>query len=188
MRDLSERLIAAVCRAVADRLDGRVIPRGDGGPYLERRYVFHREWLPVKLREKARGVYLHFFHSSDADEELHNHAWADSWSFILTGGYIEERRVETEHGDKIVTRTLRPGSLNRLRADDYHKITLLDPARGCWTLFIAGDPIQQWGFWHPVTKRYLPWFEHEARVRERARQRKEQPWSNDHNRYLIDPV
>ena len=49
---------------------------------------------------------------------------------LLAGGYVEER------GDCV--RTFRPGSINVIRKDDYHRVELLQPKTGSWRLFVAG--------------------------------------------------
>lgn len=120
-----------------------------GDPYLSRFYIARH---PKTRFGQLPSVYLHFFHRGDLDRELHNHPWERSWSFILWGGYREERRV----GDQIVVRELRPGMWNRLDANDFHRVDLLDP-RGCWSLFFAGDRVQNWGFWNRESSLYTPW-------------------------------
>lgn len=66
----------------------RIIQDREGkDPYLSRWY----------LREHRRGkgiaAFLHKFHRGDDDQELHCHPWVWSIAVILSGGYVEERRV-----------------------------------------------------------------------------------------------
>ncbi|MFW6184410.1 MAG: hypothetical protein ACOC8X_11485, partial [Chloroflexota bacterium] len=61
-------------------------------PYLTRNYLSH------KNRETWPGVFLHYFHRSDSDRELHNHPWDTAVAIILTGGYWEHR-MEGIDGD-----------------------------------------------------------------------------------------
>lgn len=104
-------------------------------------------------------VYLHHFHRSDADRDLHNHPWAGS-SIILAGGYREERRVAWgESGEAIERRTYLPGDVNTLDPDTFHRVDLLDPIAGCWTLFTTGARSQSWGFWNRDTGILTPWRE-----------------------------
>jgi hypothetical protein len=155
---LLERTITAACVAAAKRLPAQIICRAEGDPYLGRFYLCRREWFPKQMRSAIPGVYLHFFYRGDGDGELHNHPWSQAVSLVLTGGYFEERRVPGT--DRIVHRKVTPGSVNFIAADDFHRVDLLDPAKGCWTLFVTSERVQQWGFWSPDTLQYLPWFEH----------------------------
>lgn len=128
-------------RAIAAELPCRIIC-GEQGPYLSR--------YTVSERADGSHVYLHFFHRGDADRELHNHPWAGS-SLILAGGYIEERR-EGEAGDT-----------NVLAPDTFHRVDLLRPDDGCWTLFTTGPKAQSWGFWDRDTGVFTEWREALAR-------------------------
>ncbi len=136
-----------------------------GSPYLTRFYLLGTDRDYVKNGAKL-NVFLHFFHRGDADRELHNHPWTGT-SLILTGGYTEERMTHyqywcgpTEAVDsysKVKTRIFRPGSVNRIGLKDFHRATLLDDSRGCWTLFFAGERVRDWGFLDPKTWRFTHW-------------------------------
>lgn len=157
-----EQLIRKLCFSVAKRLPYRVIPRPDGGPYLVRYYL-----VGATPNDEDRGrrfkVFLHRFLSGDEEEELHNHPWEHSVSLILTGGYEEERRL----GDFVVRKTVRPGTLNFIDADDFHRVELRED--DAWTLFFAGKLTgKSWGFWDRKTKEYIPWRE-QIFVRRRQR-------------------
>lgn len=152
-------------------------------PYLLRIYVSPRDpqfaWLWGKLKalrvledelgefesDLFRGIphlYLHHFFRGDADSELHNHPWLFSMSLILTGGYIEERwHPETR---TLRTRHCHPGDVNVIRSTDFHRVTLMRPDRGCWTLFLSSNRVEEknghdWGFLDTKTDRYTPWGE-----------------------------
>ena len=131
-------------------LNVREIYRRDNNKYLTRYYVFRKpfKWMP--------SIYLHCFHASDEDMELHNHDWNRSISFILSGSYLEERLV----GNKVVTRTLKPGDINYIRANDFHRVEL--KSKRVWTLFISGSKIKAsgWGFIDRETFKFVPWQEH----------------------------
>jgi len=146
------RLIEKACRFVADRVPYRVIPTPDGRPYLVRYYLLGASRDEA---DKGRGfnVFLHLFLTGDEEPELHSHPWKRSMSLILTGGYREERRI----GRHVVTRELRPGMINVIAADDFHRVELL--GESCWTLFIAGHVAQSWGFWDRFKDEYIPWRE-----------------------------
>ncbi len=131
---------------LAADLPKRVI-HGGNGPYLTR-YKLHDF-------EDGRHVYLHFFHRSDEDRELHNHPWSGK-SLILTGGYLEERRLED---DRIGYFTYAPGSVSILAPQTFHRVDLIQPETGCWTLFLTGAKEQSWGFWNRDSGVYTPWRE-----------------------------
>jgi hypothetical protein len=99
------------------------------------------------------GFYLHRFHRGDTDRELHNHPWRWAISLVLAGGYSEERLV----GETVVTRVIRPGTLNFIGRDDFHRVDMLDGE--AWTLFLVGQKTSSWGFWNRETGLVTPWRE-----------------------------
>lgn len=143
------RLLRTLCERLAARLPKVVIPGADGSTYLERHTL-------VDFGHAVGRVYLHHFHRGDEDRELHNHPWY-GLSWILVGGYREERRRWAPEGEHVVTRDVRPGQLNVLFPFTFHRVDLLDGP--CWTLFLTGPVVQSWGFWNRTTGRYLPWRE-----------------------------
>lgn len=133
-----------VLARLASSLPCRVIC-GEHGPYLSR--------YTLRALDSGGMVYLHHFHRGDADRELHNHPWAGS-SIILAGGYVEERRG---YGMSIERRTFHVGDTNVLEPDTYHRVDLLDPTAGCWSLFTTGPKVQTWHFWDRATGVLTPW-------------------------------
>lgn len=107
----------------------------------------------VSWPDKPWALYLHHFHRSDVDRELHNHPWRWAVSFVLVGGYREERRS----GMNVVYRTVRPGAFNVIREEDFHRVDLLE--EDAWSLFLVGPKVKSWGFWDRVTNRVTPWRE-----------------------------
>lgn len=138
------------------RLNAREIYRRDNNKYLTRYYIFRKifKWMP--------SVYLHCFHASDEDMELHNHDWKRSFSFILAGSYLEER---FDSNNNIVTRILKPGSTNYIRDKDFHRIEL--KTKRVWTLFISGSKSKAkgWGFCSRNALEFVPWQKHVAKSR-----------------------
>jgi hypothetical protein len=106
-------------------------------PYLLRWYL-----IP---RNRYFNIYLHKFLRSDDDRALHDHPW---WfvSFMLKGTYQEI----TDKGTSI----RKAGSFLFRKALDRHRVELIDN-KHCWTLFITGKKVRDWGFWCP--KGFVPW-------------------------------
>jgi hypothetical protein len=172
-----EDLVAAFCgwlvgsrffrgrvRVIYDR-QGRL-------PYLTRAYLFgmprHRDsGYPFDPEGRPRdgiswrgrwGLYLHQFHKSD-DPDLHSHPWVWALSWILSGGYVEERLDDADlrHGRTMPSiRRFRAGSFNLIRKTDYHRVELVG-GRPCWTLFLVGPKFSSWGFWVRATGKFVPW-------------------------------
>ena len=107
----------------------------DGKDYLQRGYFFGET-------SKTCGVYLHHFKSSDQKKELHSHPFKYSFSFVLTGGYREERLVNGE----IFSRVVKPFTFNFIKSSDFHRVDLFDEENGAFTLFFAGPRSTEWGF------------------------------------------
>ena len=110
-------------RIINDRIDKE--------PYLERYYLFlkDREDFPF-------NIFLHKFLKSDPDD-LHDHPWSYR-TLILTGGYWEY----TEAGKF----WRGPLSYRYAEANSFHRIELDKDKPYCWTLFIPGKKIREWGF------------------------------------------
>ncbi len=115
----------------------RIIRGNHGEPYLER---YHLLRLPG-----GGGLYLHRFLASDPDRGLHDHPWGRAFGLVLSGGYRELRFAPHGPGEQIVERHLRPGSVNRIRGDDFHRI-VLSSAREAWTVFGHTTKYKDWGF------------------------------------------
>lgn len=158
---LLERLCNFVAMWCATKGASHFIYR-KGRLYLARFYLFGGDGegrAPGWRGRTTRCLYLHHFFTSDPDG-LHNHPWKLAWSIILTGGYLEWRKVPNRNLDRegyITMRSFmrRPGSINVIRPEDYHRAVLFDPAAGCWTLFYASTKTGKgWGFLDLVTGRF----------------------------------
>ena len=178
-------LVRTFCERVARKLPTWIITVEEDDPYLARHYVFQKDWIPASLKKPLRWVPSVFFHEflrGDSDDELHNHPWRTSFSIILAGGYTEERANLVDGEIKVVTRTMRPGMVNIIRADDFHRVTLLD-GKTTWTLFVAGERTgDEWGFLDTVTKEFLTWREH--LIRRQNRMRAPRPKPNGYHKSL----
>jgi len=109
-------------RVVMDRLDNE--------PYLTRYYLFlkDRKWSPF-------NIFLHNFHKGDPDD-LHDHPWP-YFTFILKGGYYEHTPTGKHWRAAGTGRFAGSRSLHRIE---------LEPGVDCWTLFIPGPQLREWGF------------------------------------------
>jgi hypothetical protein len=120
-------------------------------PYLLRWWV-----IP---RNRVFNIYLHKILRSDDDRALHDHPWWNM-SIILKGGYVEYvpggsylrkaghiicRRATAQH--RLALFTIRVELDGTRGADGYPLASrFLAP---CWSLFITGPKIRDWGFWCP---------------------------------------
>jgi hypothetical protein len=84
---------------------------------------------------------LHQIHRPDDDMWCHNHPWKWAYSLILSGGYTEGREQPRGALELI---DYRPGDINRIQADTFHRITHVLP--DTWTLLFVGPSVQDWGF------------------------------------------
>lgn len=151
----------------------RIIPSRDGqGPYLVRYHLIGRpshpdgQWpfddrgnpRPGSMKAKGYCYWLHNIRRSDSEAELHSHPWPWAASFILWGGYWEERRVwDAIVGGWVVRqRWVRPWSFNFLRGDTFHRIDV--GSKPVWTLFLTAPAFSKggWGFWDRHTGRFIP--------------------------------
>lgn len=106
----------------------------------ERPYML-RWW--VIPRNRFFNIYLHHFLRSDDDRALHDHPWVNC-SYLLEGSYTEWTIAAGGVHKKRVART---GSIKFRRARFAHRIELHDGP--CWSLFITGPVIREWGFHCP---------------------------------------
>lgn len=120
-----------------------------GSPYMRRWYVIpHNRWF---------NIYLHNIVRSDDDRALHDHPWWNV-SIVLRGGYWEvmppwrplypDMCLDLFHAPKTVRVRRRPGSIVFRRACDAHRLEVAEGA-SCWSLFITGPKLREWGFWCP---------------------------------------
>ena len=127
---------------ILEKLDRKriIMDRVNNEPYLERYYLF------LKDRKKFPfNIFLHKFLKGDPDD-VHDHPWSYT-TLILKGGYYEWVPIFDDNNKKIseVASWRKPGHFRTCSANSYHRIEL-DPAIECWTLFMPGKQIKEWGF------------------------------------------
>lgn len=109
---------------------------GKENPYMLRWWI-----IP---RNKFFNIYLHRFLRSDDDRALHDHPWLN-FSYLLEGSYTEWGIAA---GGVKHSRVALQGSWKFRRAKTAHRIEL--HAGSCWSLFITGPVIREWGFHCPA--------------------------------------
>lgn len=146
------RLFTRIAWWIIDRAERRqpdFIVGGPESPYLLR-------WWLVP-RNRWFNVYLHHFLRDDDDRALHDHPWF--WcSILMVGSYIEH----TVAAGGIHRRQIREAPSIKISGPwRAHRIELLPntpnpanafetwPRKPCWTLFITGPRIRDWGFHCP---------------------------------------
>jgi len=142
---LKDRLIASMTRRPPDFVIG-----GRERPYLLRWFVIPRNVL--------FNVYLHQFQRSDDDRALHDHPWLFNASWLLRGEYVEHT---IKAGGLLVKAHRRAGDWTFRWGAAPHRVELLHagfavgnraptsigPPLPCWTIFITGPRVRQWGFY-----------------------------------------
>lgn len=116
---------------------------GEEKPYLKRWFVIPRN--PVA------GAYLHQFLRDDDDRALHDHPYAFNCSVLLEGEYIEHT---IERGGIHIRDHRKAGDWKFRLGPAPHRIELI--GKSCWTLFLTGPRIRNWGF-HCPDKGFIPW-------------------------------
>lgn len=108
---------------------------GSIDPYLRRWWLIPRNrWF---------NIYLHQFLRSDDDRALHDHPWWNL-SVLLNGEYTEH----TIDAGGVNRRAVRKAGDFKLRLpSSAHRIEL--HSGPCWTLFITGPRLREWGFHCP---------------------------------------
>lgn len=104
-------------------------------PYLIRYYIFLKE-----RHDFPFNIFIHRFLKSDPDD-LHDHPW-NYYTIILNGGYWEYCKSGGE-----LTKKWREVGYYKYKAEHMHRIELDPGSPPCWTLFIAGKKIKDWGFY-----------------------------------------
>lgn len=115
---------------------------GMDSPYLRRHWL-----LP---RNKLFNIYVHEFLRSDDDRALHCHPWAFNASWLLDGEYLEHTIAA---GGVHIKTTRITGDWKFRWGAAPHRLELFANREGrpmsCWTMFITGPRVREWGFHCP---------------------------------------
>lgn len=95
-------------------------------------------------RNRFFNIYLHRFLRSDDDRALHDHPWVNV-SYLLDGAYTE---VTIAKGGVHHRVRYLAGDLKFRRPSYAHRVELTDGP--CWSLFITGPVVREWGFHCPA--------------------------------------
>lgn len=166
------RMVRALGAALIARVAGKRPPNfvvgadDPAGAYLRRWYL-----IP---RNRFFNAYLHNFLRSDDDRALHDHPW--HWvSLLLRGNYIEHtiaaggvhrQRLRHTGGVKVCGPTA-AHRVEVITASSPHAPAVIrnraaigliehDAPLPCWTLFITGPRVRDWGFHCPL-QGWIPW-------------------------------
>jgi len=124
-------------KKISKRLKERKVVSPTGLLYLVRYYLLRKSWHNLPF-----SVYIHHFNAPDWDRSLHDHPWIWGLSFIVSGGYVEERFNSKTKKIDLITRN--PWRINYLRGSDFHRIKELKG--DVWTIFVSGKRTKKWGF------------------------------------------
>lgn len=142
---IHKRLLALRDR-VSQRAPDFTIQTGRGTTYLSRWWV-----IP---RNKFFNIYLHHFTDSDDDRALHDHPYLFNMSILLDGEYMEFVP------DGMIRRYKRDWALRWGKS--IHRVELyqflFSKPQPCWTLFITGPVVRDWGFYCPSGWRHWKLF------------------------------
>jgi len=119
---------------VADSRLPDFIIGGAEAPYLRRWWLVPRNALV--------NIYLHQFLRSDDDRALHDHMYVNL-SVLLEGEYVEHTIAQ---GGVCRARRYAAGDWRIRLPTTAHRIEVDSP---CWSLFITGPRVRQWGFHCP---------------------------------------
>lgn len=111
-----------------------VVVGGYESPYMLR-------WFLIP-RNRVFNIYVHLFLRSDDDRARHTHPWLFNISWLLSNHY---REWLGDRPHEFVDR--RAGEFKFRWGKAAHRIELTNGA--CWTVFITGPRVRQWGFLCP---------------------------------------
>lgn len=150
------------------RLQSRLRDRAEKAPSRWNRFA-------AKAIGLLPNLYLHEFLRDDDDRALHDHpSWAAS--LMLSGAYVEHtiaaggihRRVRYSTGDLRFLRTRHTHRIELLRIVEKTGAIGKTEARpqaprmqSCWTLFLFGPTVRDWGF-HCPERGWVHWKEFTA--------------------------
>lgn len=140
MIDIAMRmLLAAVSGALGERAEN-----SNAWTYVIRSLRDESPYITRTLLPRVLGYrpVLHRIWRGDGDRHMHNYPWRTARFMIVSGGYTEERFMHV--GCAPLRRRLRPGQVNALEANTFHRVS--DVLNNTWTIGLLGPRVQEWGF------------------------------------------
>lgn len=113
---------------------------GEQNPYI-------RRWHLIP-RNRFFNIYLHHILRDDDDRALHYHPWA-SCSIILKGGYWEHTFKGKFWRKPWRIYFRRACAAHRLELEKQYFDYFPPDNKPCWSLFITGPKVREWGFHCP---------------------------------------
>lgn len=128
LQELQRKLTTLLHQKLQKHIEGRKPDYVIGENYLKRWWI-----IP---RNPFFNIYYHHFRLSDDDRAMHDHMYLN-FSILLEGEYIEHTITGKYHRVAGDIKFRLPHTLHRIEVpkDKY-----------CWTLFVTGPRIRQWGF------------------------------------------
>lgn len=138
-----------------NRFVNKVIKREPDRRIFIKDKLYLERWFIIP-RNTYFNIYIHVFHTSDGDRELHDHPW-NNMSIIIENGYIEERF--TPSGFLCMCYST-PGEVIFRKAEEAHRIAGIlkigEPGNSTVkTLFFTGRNRREWGF--HCKEGWVPW-------------------------------
>lgn len=140
---LADRIINRATKRAPDFIIG-----GAEDPYLLR-------WWLIP-RNRFFNVYLHCFLRSDDDRALHDHPWLFNLSWLLRNRYREWVLGTSVPGGPRESIVRNEGDVKFRWGPAPHRVELFREVtrRGepipCWTVFVTGPRVREWGFLCPA--------------------------------------
>lgn len=130
---MMRRVVNRVITHVAGRRAPDFVVGSALSPYLRRWWVIPRNrWF---------NIYLHQFLRSDDDRALHDHPWW--WLSVMLRGHYTEHTIAAGgvHRQKRYV-----AGCVRLHSPWFAHRLEVQPQASCWSLFITGPRVREWGF------------------------------------------
>ena len=112
--------------------------------------IYLRRWW-ILPRNRFFNIYLHNILRSDEDRALHDHPWWNV-SILLKGGYVEhtpDGKFERKAGNVVFRKATAAHRLQLNHFNEFDGRLWIQHEMPCWSLFITGPRVREWGFHCP---------------------------------------
>src|SRR6185312_7301718 len=135
--------------------------------------IYLKRWWLIP-RNPFLNIYYHNFIRSDVYLALHDHSYVNM-SFLLHGEYFEHTEDGLYHRVVGDIKFRLPKTLHRIELPTYDSLFRFQKQKcnkDCWSLFITGPRVREWGFQDgPVIRNWLGfktkenWLDHETFIK-----------------------